>query len=68
MKFRQTDTVPIAAAKSGFSASSAYRIEKDRRLPSQRKVRRERRRPDPLADVWQSEIVPILEAAPGLCR
>ena len=43
-----------------------YRIEKDLRLPSQRKVRRERRRPDPLADVWQSEIVPILEAAPGL--
>lgn len=66
MKFRQTDTVPIAAAKSGFSSSSAYRIEKDRRLPSQRKVRRERRRPDPLADVWQSEIVPILAATPGL--
>ena len=66
MKFRQTDTAPIAAAKSGFSSSSAYRIEKDLRLPSQRKVRRERRRPDPLADVWQSEIVPILEAAPGL--
>jgi len=66
MKFRQTDTAPIAAARSGFSSSSACRIEKDRRLPSQRKVRRERRRPDPLADVWQSEIVPILEAAPGL--
>ena len=66
MKFRQTDPAPIAAAKSGFSWSSAYRIEKDLRLPSQRKVRRERRRPDPLADVWQSEIVPILEAAPGL--
>ena len=66
MKFRQTDPAPIAAAKSGFSSSSAYRIEKDLRLPSQRKVRRERRRPDPLADVWQSEIVPILEAAPGL--
>ena len=63
MKFRQTDPAPIAAAKSGFSSSSAYRIEKDLRLPSQRKVRRERRA---LADVWQSEIVPILEAAPGL--
>ncbi len=32
----------------------------------QRKAPRERRRPDPLADVWQSEIVPILKAAPGL--
>ena len=38
MKFRQTDTAPIAAAKSGFSASSAYRFERDRRLPSQRKA------------------------------
>ena len=66
MKLHQTDTAPIAAARSGFSSSSAYRIEKDRRLPLQRQVRRERRRPDPLADVWQSEIVPILEAAPGL--
>ena len=66
MKFRQIDTAPIAAAKSGFSASSAYRFERDRRLPSQRKAVRERRRPDPLAEVWDSEIVPILKAAPGL--
>ena len=66
MKFRQTDTAPIAAAKSGFSASSAYRFESDRRLPSQRQGVRERRRPDPLAEVWDSEIVPILKAAPGL--
>ena len=41
MKLRQTDPAPIAAAKSGFSSSSAYRIEKDLRLPSQRKVRRD---------------------------
>jgi hypothetical protein len=27
---------------------------------------RGRRRPDPLAGVWDSEIVPMLEAAPGL--
>lgn len=66
MKFRQTDTAPIAAAKSGFSASSAYRIEKDPRLPSQKKALRGRRRPDPLSTVWESEIVPLLKAAPGL--
>lgn len=30
------------------------------------KAVRERRRPDPLAEVWDSEIVPILKAAPGL--
>lgn len=66
MKTRQTDTVPIASAKSGFSASSGHRIERDRRLPSQKKVPRDRRRPDPLAGVWDSEIVPILKTAPGL--
>jgi transposase InsO family protein len=66
MKFRQTDAVPIAAAKSGFSSSSAYRIDTDRHLPSHRKAPRLRRRPDPLAGVWENEIVPILQAAPGL--
>jgi len=66
MKFRQNDKPLIAAAKAGFSAASAYRIEKDPRLPSQKKTPRSRRRPDPLAGVWESEIVPMLEAAPGL--
>jgi hypothetical protein len=36
------------------------------RLPSQKKEPRERRRPDPLADVWDDEVVAILKAAPGL--
>ncbi|WP_262030484.1 IS21 family transposase, partial [Microvirga sp. Mcv34] len=40
--------------------------DKDPRLPSQKKVPRGRRRPDPLADVWDSEIVPLLQAAPSL--
>jgi hypothetical protein len=34
--------------------------------PSQKKTPRGRRRPDPLAGVWDSEIVPMLEAAPGI--
>ncbi|SDG00489.1 hypothetical protein SAMN05216337_11021, partial [Bradyrhizobium brasilense] len=29
MKYRQTDTPPVAAAKASFSTSTAYRIEKD---------------------------------------
>ena len=29
-------------------------------------MRRERRRPDPLADIFEAEIVPILRAAPAL--
>jgi len=67
MSFRPTtDTVDIAAAKAGLSRATGYRIEADPRLPSQKKARRGRRRPDPLADVWDAEIVPILKAAPGL--
>ena len=64
MKSRQTDAPAVAAAKAGFSRATAYRIEADRRLPSQKHTPRGRRRPDPLADVWESEIVPMLEAAP----
>ena len=66
MKSRQTSAPAVAAAKAGFSRATAYRIEADPRLPSQKKPPRERRRPDPLAGVWQSEIVPMLEAAPGI--
>ena len=66
MKSRQSNAPAIAAAKAGFSTASAYRIEADPRLPSQKKKRRGRRRPDPLAGVWDSEIMPMLEAAPGI--
>ena len=66
MKSRQTHAPAIAAAKSGFSTATAYRIEADPRLPSQKTTPRGRRRPDPLAGVWDGEIVPMLEAAPGV--
>lgn len=66
MKFRQTDAPPVAAAKASFSGTTAYRFEQDRRLPSQKIVTRDRRRPDPLADIFDDEIVPMLQAAPGL--
>lgn len=66
MKYRQTDSPPVAAAKASFSTSTAYRIERDPRFPSQRKAPRGRRRPDPLSDVFETEIIPILKAAPGL--
>ena len=66
MKFRRSDTAPIAAAKAGFSSSTAYRLDNDPRLPSQKKVPRGRRRPDPLEAVWDSEVVPLLQAAPSL--
>lgn len=66
MKLKQTHSTPVAAAKAGISAASAYRILSDPSLPSQRKLPRERRRPDPLADIFDAEVVPMLEAAPGL--
>ena len=66
MKSRQSHVPAIAAAKAGFSTATAYRIETDPRLPSQKQRPRGRRRPDPLAGVWDSEIVPMMEAAPGI--
>src|SRR5579884_1563633 len=66
MTFRHIEPAPIAAAKAGFSTATAYRFEQDRRLPSQKKVPRSRRRPDPLGEVWDSEVVPLLKSAPGL--
>jgi hypothetical protein len=66
MKSRQSNVPAIAAAKAGFSTATAYRIEGDPRLPSWKKKPRGRRRPDPLAGVWDSEIVPMLEGAPSI--
>ena len=66
MKFRQTDAPPVAAAKAGFSTASGYRFEVDSRLPSQKGGVRGRRRPDPLVDIFESEVVPMLIAASGL--
>ena len=66
MKSCQSTVPAIAAAKAGFSTATAYRIEADPRLPSKKKSPRGRRRPDPLAGVWDSEIAPMLEAAPGV--
>ena len=37
MKSRQTNGPSVAAAKAGFSTATAYRIEADPRLPSQKK-------------------------------
>jgi hypothetical protein len=62
----KTHSRDAAAAKAGFSTSTAARLDADPRLPSQKKAPRGRRRPDPLGDYWDSEIVPILMANPGL--
>ena len=66
MKLRETHTPTIAAAKAGFSTATAYGLEKELHLRPVQKPPRERRRPDPLLAIWDSEIVPMLKAAPGL--
>ena len=66
MNLRLTHTRETAAAKAGLSVATGARIETDPRLPSQTRTPRGRRRPDPLAAIWDSEIVALLEAAPGL--
>ncbi len=55
-----------AAAKSGISVASARRVEAMTVLPSQRPPRHWRTRADPLAGVWDTEVVPMLEGAPSL--
>ena len=66
MKSRLTESMPVAAAQAAMSLATAYRIENDTRLPSQKALPRGRRRPDPLVDIFDPEVVPMLLAAPGL--
>src|SRR5271166_1992107 len=66
MEFRRTHTREAAAAKTGLSTTTGARLDADPRLPSQKQTPHGRRRPDPLAAIWDSEIVPMLEAVPGL--
>jgi transposase InsO family protein len=55
-----------AAAKAGISVASARRVEAAVVLPSQRPARHWRTRADPLGEVWDTEVVPMLEGAPSL--
>src|ERR1700712_2981975 len=66
MKLRETHTPAIAGAKAGFSTATAYLLDKELHLRPVSKPPRERRRPDPLLSIWDSEVVPMLAAAPGL--
>ncbi|GAB7552716.1 hypothetical protein NRB_22220 [Novosphingobium sp. 11B] len=66
MTNRCYDPVALAAAKAGFSPATGYRVLQDTRLPSQRQTPRSRRRPEPLAGIFDEVVVPMLEASPGL--
>jgi hypothetical protein len=66
MTLRRTHSQEAAAAKVAISPRSARRIEAAPILSSQRPRRWWRSRSDPLVDVWDSEVVPLLLAHPGL--
>lgn len=66
MKARQTSGAATSAAKASFSTATGYLIERASHVvPSPTKTRG-RRRPDPLADFFDAEVVPMLKAATGL--
>ena len=56
----------LGGGEGGGQPGQRYRILQDPRLPSQRQAPRERRRPGPLAGIFDEEVVPMLEAEPGL--
>ncbi len=55
-----------AAAKAGISVRSGRRIEQSPITPRPKTDRDWRTREDPLAAVWERELVPLLEAEPEL--
>ncbi len=66
MTHRKTNSVTVASAKAGFSTATGYRVQADPRLPSQTKKERSGRRPDPLDGIFESDVVPLLEASPSI--
>ncbi len=65
MTHKKTDTIEVAAAKAGFSRATGYRLAADP-PPAREKKPRGRRRPDPLADIFDTAVVPILEENPDI--
>jgi len=59
-RYRLMHGQEAAAAKAGMSVRTARRVERAVSLPSQRAPRTWRTRQDPLAAVWDSEVVPLL--------
>ena len=58
-------SVETAAAKSGVSRRTGFRIKKGLQSGSKREKKpRGRRRPDPLEGVWDSQVLPVLRNSP----
>ena len=56
MILKKTHTIDVAAAKAGFSRATGYRFAEDPSLLSGKAAPRGRRRPDPLADIFETEV------------
>jgi hypothetical protein len=63
---KQGQTQEQASAKAGLSERSARRIERGKIGALENKERHWRTRKDPFAEIWDNEIVPLLEGQPGL--
>jgi transposase InsO family protein len=61
----QGDTQPQASAKAGISERSGRRIDAGQ-LGQPKQPRHWRTRKDPFADVWEREVIPLLERSPTL--
>ena len=68
MSLKDTKGMGTAAARSGFSRSSGYRVAHAGAdwQPPREHPRRGRRRPDPLAGIFDEELVPRLEGDSSL--
>jgi hypothetical protein len=66
MRERQHHKQVLAAARAGMSERTARRLEQDPRKPSERQPVRGRTVADPLAEVWESDLLPMLERDPSL--
>jgi transposase InsO family protein len=66
MERKQNTNQIIAAAKAGISERSGRRIDNNKLTPHPKEKRHWRTRQDPLAQVWEPELVPLLENEPQL--
>nr|WP_317106131.1 IS21 family transposase [Chroococcidiopsis sp. SAG 2025] len=67
MKARESGcTQETAAAKGGFSKRTGRRIDAGAHQPQRGRPHDWRTRKDPLAEVWDSELVPLLQKQPQL--
>jgi len=66
MKKRKTSGQAAAAAFAGISERSARRADNGELVPGSKSGRNWRTRHDPLADVWESVLVPLLIGDPEL--